>query len=616
VKISFRFRPTPASEATRRKRRRSLVLASVGIALLPLAWRGASCGHDFDFHLESWMEVVRQWHQGVLYPHWVASANYGAGEPRFVFYPPLSWMLGALLGAILPWTWTPLALTLIALLAMSASFFQMAREWIPEDNAAFAACLYVLNPYILFVAYERTAYGELLAGIWMPLLVLYALRKAPALPQLALVIAALWLTNAPGAVMGCYTLALIVLWTALIERRWVLIARAAGAVALGLSLSSFYLVPAVYEQRWVEITRAIAQGMRIEDSFLFEHTGEAFHDQVLHTASWIAVTLLAFTAIAAILSIRNRQSAPRPESETRGTGRPGTRASGAKTACLIPSQSSFAKGRESASTALIAAAVLIACLLLPFSDALWRHAPELKFLQFPWRWLLVLSLIAAFLAGTALRSEARTRRAILLRALAILLLACAMSGLAWRSFWQPCDDEDNIRAQLATFNDTGFEGTDEYTASPADNGDIQQHLPQVRILREASADQADSSIAENPEWRPNPSDAEPAQIHIQRWNVEHISATIDSASPAFAVLRLMDYPAWRVRINGHPASARPRRDDGLMTIPIAAGTSRIEVQYTATPDSWIGRAISLLSILILLVYFRTQSASRPRQQLS
>ena len=56
------------------------------------------------------MEVLRQWHQGVAYPHWAASANYGAGEPRFVFYPPLSWMLGALLGLVMPWTWTPLAL--------------------------------------------------------------------------------------------------------------------------------------------------------------------------------------------------------------------------------------------------------------------------------------------------------------------------------------------------------------------------------------------------------------------------------------------------------------------------------------------------------------------------
>jgi hypothetical protein len=579
VRISFRFGRTPASEATRHRRRRSLLLASVGIAVLPLAWRGTSCGHDFDFHLESWMEVVRHWHQGVWYPHWVSSANYGAGEPRFVFYPPLSWMLGALLGALLPWTWTPLLFTLIAMLAMAASFFRMAREWIPEDNAALAACLYVLNPYMLFVAYERAAYGELLAAIWLPLLVLYALRRAPALPQLGLAIAALWLTNAPAAVMGCYALALLVLWTAVAERRWKLIGRAAGATALGLGLAAFYLLPAIYEQRWVEITRAIASGMRIEDSFLFEHTGQAFHDQVLHTASWIAVALLAFIAVAAAWSRRSDRPAPPSTQGVRG--------------------------------ALVFLAVVIACLLLPFSDAVWRHAPELKFLQFPWRWLLLLGMVAALLAGMCLRGESKTRRDISMRAAVILLLACAMSGLAWVSFWQPCDDEDNVRAQLATFHDGGFEGTDEYTAAPADNGDIQQGLPPVRVLREAAGDEADSSIAENPPWHASPLQLQPAQVRIERWDVEHMSATIDTATPGFALLRLMDYPAWQVRLNGRPVASRPHRDDGLMVLPIPAGDARIEVSYRTTPDIWTGRILTMVALIFFICLWFRSGAKLP-----
>ena len=516
------------------------------------------------------MEVLRQWRQGVVYPHWAASANYGAGEPRFVFYPPLSWMLGALLALVMPWTWTPLAFTLIALAAMGASFFRMAREWMPEDNAALAACLYVVNPYVLFVAYERAAYGELLAGAWMPLLVLFALRAKPAMLELAVVVAGLWVTNAPAAVMGCYALAVIVVAAIVVERegarRWALIGRAAGGTALGLGLAGFYLVPAVYEQRWVEIRRAIGEGMRVEDSFLFGHTGEAFHDQVLRTASWIAVVVLAATVIAAMLSYRARK-------------------------------------RGALWAALVALAAVIACLLLPFSDLVWRLAPEMRFLQFPWRWLLVLSLVLAALVGLALRGAAAKRRENLLRVGAVVVVAGCVSGVAWFYFWQPCDDEDNVRAQVATFRDGGFQGTDEYTAAAADNDAIQQDLPRIRVLRAADGDEGNSAAGANPEWQAggpgSHQDLLPSEIQIVRWDVERMSATLRSAA-GFAVLRVMDYPAWRVTVNGAPVDTRPRRDDGLMAVPVAAGVSQIEVRYGATRDVWAGRILSLAAAILWL----------------
>jgi len=520
------------------------------------------------------MEVLRQWHQGVAYPHWAASANYGAGEPRFVFYPPLSWMLGALLSLVMPWIRVPLVFIMIALAAMGASFLRMAREWMPEDNAALAACLYVANPYVLFVAYERAAYGELLAGAWMPLLVLFALRAKPAILELAVVVAGLWLTNAPAAVMGCYALAVMVATAVVAEWRWNLIGRAAGGAALGLGLAGFYLVPAVYEQRWVEIQRAVAQGMRIEDSFLFGHTGEAFHDQVLRTASWIAAVLLAATAITAALSYRARR-------------------------------------RGSLWSALVAVGAVIAFLLLPFSDVVWRHAPELAFLQFPWRWLLVLSLILAALTGLALRVETATRSAVLTRVAAVVVVAGCVSGVAWVYFWQPCDEEDNVRAQLATFLGDGFAGTDEYTAAPADNGNLQQGLPRIRVLQSVRGDEADSSVSQNPEWQPGNADLQPSEIQIQRWDVERMSATVRSDA-GYAVLRVMDYPAWRVSVNGAPANARPRREDGLMTIPIGAGTSVIEVRYGATRDVWLGRFLSLIAVVLWIGL----AALRRRQRVS
>jgi hypothetical protein len=583
-----------------------LILGAALIAVAPMAFQGISCGHDLNFHLLSWMEVARAWHSGVWYPHWVHDANYGAGEPRLIFYPPASWMLGAALGSITSWTVAPAVFVLAALSANGLSMYWLAREWLPERSAALAACLYVANPYALFVAYERSAFAELLAGAWIPLIVLFATSRARSIPALGLAVAAVWLTDPPAAVMASYMLAVVALAMMWAERKawpgW----RAAGGMGFGLGLAAFYLVPAAYEEHWVEIKRAALPGLRVKDSFLFGHTGDSFHDQVLRTASWILLIEFAAAAVALWLCRRRRDS---------GT-----------------------------SIRFVFAALLglIFLLQFPVSEAIWSRTPELMFIQFPWRWLLVVSVATCLFAGMAAdslreaapqgwgrKTNAKRKSTMRLRAVgsaAVMVTVAAIVAAASHLFFQPCDDEDAVSAQVAAFQlGNGVEGTDEYTPAGADNSAVQQGLPFLRLLAHAQDDAANSLQTENPPWQAGTGANNIKTITVSNKNAEHWVIHLESKTPGYAILRLMDYPAWQVSLNGslipwnsgRNATDLPSRDDGLMTIPVIAGSNEIDVRWRITPDVLLGRAISAVMLLLLTAFAvvvrkRRNRVSEPR----
>jgi hypothetical protein len=167
-------------------------------------------------------------------------------------------------------------------------------------------------------------------------------------------------------------------------------------------------------------------------------------------------------------------------------------------------------------------------------------------------------------------------------------------------FFQPCDDEDAVAAQIAGFRQAaGTQGTDEYTPAGADNSAVQQDLPLVRVLSAVEDDTADSSKGDNPDWRAGATGGIAATANAKRWTPEHWVVSIMTPETGYAVLRLMDYPSWRVIMDDKPVQGRPMRDDGLMTVPVTAGNHVIEIQWAATRDVVAGRLVSFISLLAL-----------------
>jgi 6-pyruvoyl-tetrahydropterin synthase related domain len=518
-----------------------IAIAAAAFAVeIPFFFRGTPSGHDVEFHLYSWLEVLSQWKQGIVYPRWAALAHFAYGEPRFVFYPPASWSLGAALSAIFPWTLVPSIYIWLVLVAAGASMFLLVRQWLDRRDATFAAVLYTVNPYHLVIVYWRSAFAELLASSLLPLLLLLMLRADKkgrrVTVYLALVLSAAWLINAPAAVMIHYSLALLMVVIAWQRRSPRVLLVGTAAVLLGAALAAFYLLPAIYEQKWVNIAEAVSAGSRPQDSFLFIQTTDAEHDAFNRVVSWVAVAeiLLTFAAAWAARSWGSRN---------RGLW-----------------------------YSLVAWAAACAVLMLAITNPLWNILPKLRFMQFPWRWLLCLGIPFTLLIVLGVRQW--TSR------VALYLVTLCVIAFGWQHFqppwWDNAADLREMQDNMVT--GAGYEGVDEYTPVGADPSLVDKDARRVTVDGPAHA-----------------------AIRVSQWSPERKVLTAEMSAPDNLALRLLNYPAWRVEVNGHLVQAGTREGTGQMLVPVEAGTNRVQVAFIRTWDRSAGAWISLLAAVLALV---------------
>ena len=556
-------------------------LLSLCVSLLivaPFFWRGIASGHDFEFHATSWLDVAGQWKQEILYPRWTEWANHGFGEPRFIFYPPLSWLLAPALSLFIPWDYVPAAFIVLVQTFAGLSAFAFARRMLPRSSALLAAACYTANPNALLMIYFRSDYAELLASAFFPLLLLTALQLAGILESrsgrwrrtlvaFSAVFAAVWLSNAPAAVMATYSVTFLIAWAGLIRASWTPLFRGAAGLALGFGLPAFYVVPAAYEQRWVNIAQALSPGLLPSENFLFTTVNDPEHTFFNYMASTIAVAIMVFTGVAAI-AVHKEISQP-----------DGTQ-----------------QGRHLWGAFLLLSAFATALMLRPTSIA-WHLLPKLRFVQFPWRWMSILTVpFIYFLAAAFARQKFRW---LVLIAAAALIVSTGIF-LVHQTWW---DAEEFPALRAAIASGEGFEGTDEY--DPV--GDDHYNLPakalraQIVPLDEITESESATTAAPQP------------IVVIERWAPEEKAVRVESSRPTRLALRLLNYPAWRVKVNASQIEPESAENSGQIVIPIPAGQSRINIRFARTRDRTVGLAISLASLFTALFLLWWEARERRAQ---
>jgi hypothetical protein len=220
------------------------------------------------------------------------------------------------------------------------------------------------------------------------------------------------------------------------------------------------------------------------------------HDEILRQVSWIAISMIAI-AIAGIAISWYRGTLP-------------TAKSAASRLWWIP---------------LAAIPVVVFFFLFPISRPLWNLLPEMRFLQYPWRWLEAVEAPMAIFVVTAIWPSGRRVRVIVLAVCSAVFLASTL--YAAKVFFQVCYPEDSVASVLFEYRaGTGFEGMYEYEPPGGDDSSIALGLPDACLVSDPSIvfGKPDPDVPDaNPVWSLDQGSCRAtfAALHGRQTNPEH-----------------------------------------------------------------------------------------------
>jgi hypothetical protein len=274
--------------------------------------------------------------------------------------------------------------------------------------------------------------------------------------------------------------------------------------------------------------------------------------------------------------------------------------------------------------------------------------PELRLLQFPWRWLVVLEAPMAICFASAIWFKQRALRIPLVAACAVVFAGTSLAAPAW--WFVECGSVFSTLRESVK-EGVGVPGKPEY-APPGirfplvsflfdPNGnpliDAEGHAivdPQGKLLTDpngqptlqmlnsaclldvvqGASDQGITGLA--PAWHGDQANCKSAgwrelvllsdpshpkgagSMPEQRW----IAGVAEHAG--YLILRLRYYPAWGVTVNGIPVTAMAERERGLMAVPVPKGNVQVSVDWTTTGDVVAGRLVSGVALLLVAgLYF-------------
>ncbi|MBF0504448.1 MAG: hypothetical protein HQL14_05020 [Candidatus Omnitrophica bacterium] len=486
---------------------------------------------------------------------------YGYGYPVFNFYPPLFSILGTVLVKTgLTYVWAlNLACFFIVLFSGFTMYFFSKELW-GYEGGFLSGVAYMIAPYLMLDLYSRGAYPEATSFPFLPLILWAFLKltkelKAHYLSIASLSIAGLFLSHNCITLVFCPIIFLYILVlhlfpyrqnrptiTSGIRRHWPFLA-SLTAFGLGIGLAAFFWLPAILEKNFVHIDKLVGGFLDYHNNFL--------SIQQLIYSPWPTKPgpyysyeigpmhcLLAITTLCMITKVTKDREFLRPQ-------------------------------------ILFLFLISMTCIFLTLHSSLiiWEHLPILKFMSFPWRFLVIITCMVSTLAGgITLVSHPKHRPVLMiLGVLALLLINASRSHPPYGSV------KVNLKNVTASMVFTRLQ--------PQDTG---EYLPQwVKTIRYPIPSEKLEIIT-----------GEGQILNKNTVSDLHQTFTVGISTPSILCFNVFYFPGWNIKVDGHDVDIFKNNPFGLMFFSINPGVHEIKADFGPTP---VRRAATIISIVCLIL---------------
>ena len=325
---------------------------------------------------------------------WISDMGYGFGFPLFNYYPPLPYLVGELFRVVgFSFVDTAKLVFLISFIFSGITMYFFSKEFFGKVGGVLSSVFYIWAPYRAVDVYVRGAMNEAWAFIWFPVILLFSYKlltvgqkpgraKAGLVILLSLSWVGLFLSHNLMVLIFTPIFAIWCLfWLWRFKKPVSSIKYLVSSSLLALGLTAFFTLPAILEQKYVQVDTLI----------------NGYYEYIAHFATLNQLFISRFWGYGPSVWMEN-------------DGMPfqvghihwilSLVIGGWWLVTCFKKNKSIIRNSSFIILFFIAVGWFAAFMAHSRSTFIWQVIPILKFVQFPWRFLTLVTFSFSFIVGS------------------------------------------------------------------------------------------------------------------------------------------------------------------------------------------------------------------------